>query len=377
MSDDPLNIFITRFDAAPGRRCGVKDLFDTAGIRTTYGSRIYADHVPERDATSWARLREAGWVLAGKTNLHEFAYGTSSANPWYGPVRNPHDPSRIAGGSSGGSAAGIVTGAFELGLGSDTGGSIRIPASMCGVVGFKPAYGAVPLDGCWPLVPWLDHVGPIAADVPTCAEAFATLAERPAAQPIAAGGLTIGAMADLDDVDPTIAAVYRATLDRLRDAGTTIVSRDLPAPPADLLRLRLVTATFVHRATFPARREDYDPNVARKLDRGLDPLSYLEALGVLDDAEIWKRTCAARLAGADLIAMPTIPVSPPLVASDEFAARGDILRHTVPFNHLGWPAISVPCGRDGLGMPVGLQLAAPDDDTVLGAALALEEVIRG
>jgi aspartyl-tRNA(Asn)/glutamyl-tRNA(Gln) amidotransferase subunit A len=135
---DPLNIFITRCETSGSRRCGVKDLFHTAGVRTTYGSRIYGDHVPTKDAIAWQRLAADGWTMAGKTNMHEFAYGTSSQNPWYGTVGNPHDPGRVAGGSSGGSAAGIVTGEFEMGLGTDTAGSIRIPASWCGVVGFKP-----------------------------------------------------------------------------------------------------------------------------------------------------------------------------------------------------------------------------------------------
>ena len=132
MTDD-LAIFITPLASTGSRRCGVKDLIDTAGIRTTYGSRVYGDHVPAADAPSWARLRDAGWTLAGKTNLHEFAYGVTSQNLWYGTVRNPHDATRVAGGSSGGSAAGIVTGAFELGLGTDTAGSIRLPSAFCGV----------------------------------------------------------------------------------------------------------------------------------------------------------------------------------------------------------------------------------------------------
>jgi aspartyl-tRNA(Asn)/glutamyl-tRNA(Gln) amidotransferase subunit A len=375
--DDPLNVFITRLDAAGSRRCGVKDLFDTAGIRTTYGSRIFSDHVPDRDATAWVRLREAGWTMAGKTNLHEFAYGTSSANPWYGPVRNPSDPDRVAGGSSGGSAAGIVTGDFELGLGSDTGGSIRIPASFCGVVGFKPTYGAIPLDGCWPLIPWLDHAGPIAADVGLCAAAHAVMAGVPEAAPRAADSLTIGTAADLSHVDPGVAEAYLAAIGRLRETGVRVVERDLPPMPPSLLKLRLAAATYTHRGLFPARRDEYDPSVARKLDRGLEPFSYFESLEVKEEESAWKATCAGLVADIDLLAMPTIPVPPPLIASDEYQVRGDVLRHTQPFNHLGWPAISVPCGRDALGLPVGLQLAGPGDDVVLGGALTLEAAIRG
>jgi aspartyl-tRNA(Asn)/glutamyl-tRNA(Gln) amidotransferase subunit A len=375
--DDPLNVFITRLDSSGSRRCGVKDLFDTAGIRTTYGSRIYADHVPERDAEAWVRLRDAGWTMAGKTNLHEFAYGSSSANPWYGPVRNPQDPERVAGGSSGGSAAGIVTGEFELGLGTDTGGSIRIPAAMCGVVGFKPSFGAVPIDGCFPLMPSLDHVGPIAADVATCADAFATLAARPAAARVPADGVTVGVATDLGHVEPAVRGAFDQSVGRLREAAVRVVDLDLPAMPDGLLHLRLVAATFTHRHMFPSRRAEYDPNVARKLDRGLEPLSHLAALGFAEEGETWERACREAIRPVDLVAMPTIPVPPPLISSDEYEARGQVLRHTVPFNHLGWPVITVPCGRDGVGTPVGMQLAGLDDDLVLGAALALEEPIRG
>jgi aspartyl-tRNA(Asn)/glutamyl-tRNA(Gln) amidotransferase subunit A len=375
--DDPLNVFITRMDASGPRRCGVKDLFDTAHIRTTYGSRIYADHVPDRDAEAWIRLREAGWTLAGKTNLHEFAYGSSSANPWYGPVRNPHDPERVAGGSSGGSAAGIVTGDFELGLGTDTGGSIRIPAAMCGVVGFKPSHGAVPLDGCYPLIPWLDHIGPIASDAATCVDAFATLSATPPAAPIAADTVRVGIATDLEHVDPGVRSAFDAGVGRLREAGVTVVDLDLPPMPPGLLRLRMVACAFTHRVTFPARRAEYDPNVARKLERGLDPLSHIEALGFADEGEQWKRACKAAVRAVDLVAMPTIPVPPPYIASDEYETRGQVLRHTLPFNHLTWPTITLPCGRDGVGMPVGMQLSGLDDAVVLGASLTLEEPVRG
>ncbi len=377
MSDDPLNVFITRCDGPAGRRCGVKDLFDTAGVRTTYGSRIYADNIPRQDATAWARLRGAGWTLAGKTNLHEFAYGVTSANPHYGPVRNPHDPSRSAGGSSGGSAAGIVTGEFELGLGTDTAGSIRIPASACGVVGFKPSWGAVPMEGCFPLVPWLDTAGPMAADTATCAAAFAVLAQRPPATPVDTAALTVGVMSGLDEVEPAIAAAYASALDRLRESGVRLLTVDLPRVPRGAVRVRMVDAAFVHRATFPSRAAEYGEDVRVKLAAGREPLEHLEALALLEEQEAWRLACRRLSEGADLVAMPTLPVPPPLIETFEGDVRGAIFRHTHVFNHLGWAALTVPCGRDGLGLPVGLQLAAPDDDLLLGAGLALEPAIRG
>jgi len=153
---------------APGIPLAVKDLFDTAGLVTTYGSSIFAEHVPQQTAEAVRLLEAAGYVDVGKTNLHEFAYGVTSMNPHYGWVPNPVRERRIAGGSSGGSAAALAAGLADAALGTDTGGSIRIPAAYCGVVGFKPTYGLVSLEGCWPLAPSYDHAGPMARTVSEC-----------------------------------------------------------------------------------------------------------------------------------------------------------------------------------------------------------------
>ncbi len=376
---DPLNIFITRCDSGGTRRCGVKDLFHTAGVRTTYGSRLYRDHVPANDAVAWSRLVTDGWTMAGKTNLHEFAYGTSSQNPWYGTVGNPHDPGRVAGGSSGGSAAGIVTGDFELGLGTDTAGSIRIPASWCGVVGFKPTHGAVPSDGCAALVPWVDHVGPIAADTVTCADAFAVLAQRPRAtalDPSSLAAVVVEAVAGIT-VDDSVAAAFAGGIGRLREAGVAATPSDWERLPLGIVQMRLTAAAHVHRSTFPAQRELYGPDVAFKLDRGRVPLTEAEQLGHMAEADTWKAGCRERLGAAQLVIMPTIPIGPPPVDVDEVSLRGTVFAHTQLFNHLGWPSITIPCGRDADGMPVGMMLSGPGDDVVLGAALALEDAIRG
>src|SRR6266545_2543610 len=162
-------IFLARPDTPSGGiRLAVKDLFDTAGLTTTYGSSIFADHVPAETAEAVRLLEAAGYANIGKTNLHEFAYGVTSMNPHFGWVPNPVAPGRIAGGSSGGSAAALAAGLADAALGSDTGGSIRIPAAWCGVVGFKPTYGLVPLEGCFPLAPSFDHAGPMATSVPAC-----------------------------------------------------------------------------------------------------------------------------------------------------------------------------------------------------------------
>jgi aspartyl-tRNA(Asn)/glutamyl-tRNA(Gln) amidotransferase subunit A len=165
-----VTIFLARPErVGEGIRLAVKDLFDTAGLRTTYGSILFADHVPERTAEAVARLEAAGYANVGKTNLHEFAYGITSYNPHFGDVPNPVAPNRTAGGSSAGSAAALAAGLADAALGSDSGGSIRIPAACCGLVGFKPSRGLVALEGCFPLAPGFDHAGPMGRDVETCA----------------------------------------------------------------------------------------------------------------------------------------------------------------------------------------------------------------
>src|SRR5439155_20831854 len=170
-------IFLARPDApAGGIRLAVKDLFDTAGLTTTYGSAIFAEHVPGETAAAVQRLEAAGYANVGKTNLHEFAYGVTSMNPHFGWVPNPVAPGRIAGGSSGGSAAALAAGLADAALGSDSGGSIRIPAAYCGIVGFKPTFALVPIEGCWPLAPSYDHAGPMARTVRECAAMLEPLA---------------------------------------------------------------------------------------------------------------------------------------------------------------------------------------------------------
>src|SRR5262245_53092451 len=164
-------------EPSEGIRLAVKDLFDTAGLTTTYGSIIYAEHIPERSAEVVTRLEAAGYANVGKTNLHEFAYGITSVNPHFGTVPNPRYPGRMAGGSSGGSAAAIAAGLAEVALGTDSGGSIRIPAACCGIVGFKPGYGLVSMDGVFPLAPSFDHGGPMGASVGACEEMLGVLVD--------------------------------------------------------------------------------------------------------------------------------------------------------------------------------------------------------
>src|SRR5262245_37799993 len=206
----PNGIFLARpEEPAEGIRLAVKDLFDTAGLVTTYGSIIYADHVPDTSAEAVTRLEAAGYANIGKTNLHEFAYGITSVNPHFGTVPNPAFPGRMAGGSSGGSAAALAAGLADAAIGTDSGGSIRIPAACCGIVGFKPSYGLVSLEGCFPLAPSFDHAGPMARSVGECAAMMEVLADG--FEPVALGSLEeveVG-IAWLELADPLVAARVR------------------------------------------------------------------------------------------------------------------------------------------------------------------------
>src|SRR6476661_2210920 len=198
-------VFITELEPGDGVRLAVKDLFDTAGIRTTYGSAVFAEHVPARSAEAVLRLEAAGYANVGKTNLHEFAYGITSENPHFGSVPNPIAPDRIAGGSSGGSAAALAAGLVEAALGTDTGGSIRIPAACCGIVGFKPTFDLVSTRGCFPLAPTFDHVGPMACTVEACTEMMRWLAPGFTAHvPSSTGNLRVG-IGWLDEAAPLVA----------------------------------------------------------------------------------------------------------------------------------------------------------------------------
>src|SRR6478735_1841858 len=223
---EPSGIFLARPEEPfEGKRLAVKDLFDTAGLPTTYGSIIYADHVPERSAEAVTLLEAKGFANVGKTNLHEFAYGITSVNPHYGTVPNPAFPGRMAGGSSGGSAAALAAGYADAALGTASGGSIRIPAACCGITGFKPSYGLVPIDGVFPLAPSFDHAGPMARDVEGCVEMMEALVPGFAATEQALGDLQVAA-AWLDGAEPLVRT-------RLGEAaGTFTAAAPIEAPLA-------------------------------------------------------------------------------------------------------------------------------------------------
>jgi aspartyl-tRNA(Asn)/glutamyl-tRNA(Gln) amidotransferase subunit A len=373
-------------DQAPllGVPVAVKDLFATAGVRTTAGSRILRDWVPRRDAAAVARLRQAGAVLVGKTNLHEFAYGVTTSNPHWGVARNPWDPSRTPGGSSGGSAIAVVTGMCAGALGSDTGGSIRIPAALTGCVGLKPTYGAVPLGGCVPLAWSLDHAGPITRRVEDAGLLFEVLAGRPAPSRQRRDGLRIGILRGelVEDVDPDVRSAVDAALFALRKDSVQVREIRLPelalSVAAQLVTLRS-EASAVHHRWLRSRKRSYGRDVLLRLQLGalIPAIDYVFAQRARDRLLTALARCFERV---DVIALPTTPILAPRIGervhrwkTGSEPIEGALVRLTLPFNLTGAPAISVPCAI-ARGLPVGLQLAGAwgDEGSVLELARLVE-----
>ena len=362
-------VFLAR-PASPGAgiRLAVKDLFDTAGLATTYGSAIFAEHVPDATAEAVGRLEAAGYANVGKTNLHEFAYGITSVNPHYGTVPNPRWPGRMAGGSSGGSAAAVAAGLADAALGSDSGGSIRIPAACCGVVGFKPTHGLLPAAGCFPLAPSFDHVGPLAGDVEACTRAMDVFGV--ARRDVTAAELSVGA-AWLDRCDPLVRA-------RLEHAAALLGARPVDFPlPDGVGEVFMREVADVHRELFGEHAGRYGDDVRAKLERCLAVTDeqYETALRARDT---YRARADEALAGFDLLLTPTLAfVAPRLPVADE-EIREATIRFTFPFNALGWPALALPCGgvaEDGLPASAQLVGRAGDDALVLAAGETLEAAL--
>ena len=389
----------------PGPLAGVpvgwKDLIDTAGITTTYGSAIFRDHVPDRDADVVERFATAGAVCVAKLATHELAWGTSTTNPHFGACRNPHDRDRVPGGSSGGSGAALAAGLVAAAPGTDTGGSIRCPASCCGVVGLKPTFGRVSLAGIRPLCHTLDHCGPMARTVAGCALQLEVMAgpspRDPRTPPVpverwteAAGrgvaGLTVG-VAERSFFEHTaadIAAEARRGVDALREAGATVVEVDMGWPTvfgeADPFTAEEAATVWQF---WPERRGDLGADVVHDLERaeGLHGVDVgIMSLHRLDYGARMHEQLAAE--GIDLVATPAQAFPPPPIGVETVAFASHPKFHitsamcalTQIFNVLGWPAISVPSGHDALGLPVGLQLAALPwrEDYCLAAAAVVE-----
>jgi aspartyl-tRNA(Asn)/glutamyl-tRNA(Gln) amidotransferase subunit A len=343
-----------------GRPIVVKDLIDTAGIRTTYGSKIYADHVPDRDAEVVRRVKEAGAVVIGKSHLPEFAWSVLGDNPWHGMCHNPVRPGRTTGGSSSGSAAAIAGGIVELAIGSDTGCSIRLPSAACETVGLKSELGLIPTDGVFPLVPSIDTVGPMARTVADVALLWSVLAGRPVPEP-RLEGLTVGLLRkapDLADGRETessdAAEQWVAELERL---GARVVEARIPDASANPWPVFLHEAGRSHAETYPSRRDEYGAVMQAKLDStvSLDP-TEIEA-GYRAIAE-WR----SYEPDVDLYLSPCYAIELPPEDADELEVRLPLTSFLRWVNLIGWAALAIG----------NLQLIAPRDETVMAAGLAYE-----
>jgi len=361
----PNGIFLARPEQEPGEgiRLAVKDLFDTAGLTTTYGSIVYAGHVPERSAEAVTRLEAADYSNVGKANLHEFAYGITSVNPHFGTVPNPRYPGRMAGGSSGGSAAAIAAGLAEVALGTDSGGSIRIPAACCGVAGFKPSYGLVSLEGVFPLAPSFDHAGPMAGSVEECEAMLRVLADGYQPAPLESLEEVEVGVAWLDRAEPLVQA-------RVRNAAELFPrGREIDFPLAEGIGpVFMREAGDVHRDLFAEFADSYGENVRTKIERCLELTDGEYTAGLRAREELAERAEEA-MDGLDLVLTPTLAFVAPELPVDDLEIRATAIRFTIPFNSLGWPALALPCGPAEDGLPASLQIAGrPGADALVLAA---------
>ena len=366
----------------------IKDLIDVRGIPTTAASRVRVGSAARTDAPVVARLRQAGAILIGKCNLHEFAFGTTGEESAFGPTRNPHDTGRSPGGSSSGSAAAVAAGFSFASVGTDTGGSIRIPSAACGLVGLKPAFGELPCDGVVPLSQSLDHVGPLARSVSDAGVLYRVMAgeERPAtlmpADASGPHGLRLGLPRTyfLDHLDPGVRNSFDQAIERLRFAGCVVNDVEIKHA-ADIvpiyLHIVLTEAAAYHTRTLESCPEDYTPAVRLRLEIGRYVLAedYVRAQR---GRELLRQEVEAALARHDALVLPTLPIpAPPLGASTvvvggtEDSVRNVTLRLTQLFSLTGHPAISIPCGTTPEGLPCGLQLVGPAGRTTDLLALAL------
>ena len=361
---------------------GIKDLVYTKGVRTTMASAFFEDHVPEDDAAIARRLREAGTVLLGKTNTHEFAYGPTGDRSFFGPTRNPHDPARISGGSSGGSGAAVATGLCYGAIGSDTGGSIRIPAALCGVVGMKPTFGRVGKSGVFPLAWTLDHVGPMTRTVEDNALLLSALvghdpqdlysADRPAedfARDLERGlrGSAVGVPTAFyfEHVDREVEARVRESVEAFRSLGAVVREVEVPNVWETLHAQRLTLAAEAYAVHEERLKSDPD----RFDDQGLERLLQGEELRAHRYANAQRRKLRSRrefeevLGEVDVILSPSVPIPATEIGQRQASINGHeeavysaLTRLTGPTNMNGLPSLSVPCGTTASGLPVGLQL---------------------
>jgi aspartyl-tRNA(Asn)/glutamyl-tRNA(Gln) amidotransferase subunit A len=369
----------------------IKDLFDIRGVPTTAASRVREKHVAERDAPAIAHLRQAGAVFVGKTNLHEFAFGTTNEDSAFGLARNPHDRARSPGGSSGGSAISVAAGMALATIGTDTGGSIRIPAAACGIVGLKPTLGELAIDGVVPLSRTLDHIGPLAQSVTDASLLYHAMmgdvsAKPPAPMPIHGLRLAVPRKYFCDLLDDEVRARFEEALERLRAAGARIDEIEIhhAAEIAPVyLHLVMADAAAYHAATLESMPEKYTTNVRLRLEMGRYVLGedYVRALA---GRERIRREVDAALAQHDALILPSLPIPAPLLGANTVQVgaavepvRNLMLRLTQPFNITGHPAIAMPSGLTANKLPCSVQLVGRrgQTDTLLRVALACESQI--
>jgi aspartyl-tRNA(Asn)/glutamyl-tRNA(Gln) amidotransferase subunit A len=356
--DEPLR----RADAGPlaGRTLLVKDLIDTAGIRTTYGSRVYGDHVPASNATVVDRVLDAGGAMLGKANLAEFAWGVLGTNEWYGTVHNPVHPGRTTGGSSSGNAAAIAAGLCDLGIGTDTGCSVRLPSAACEIVGLKTRLGNVPTDGVYPLCPSFDTVGPLGRSVADVGARWSVLSGRAVPEPALAGrtvGLLRRAPNLADGRETETSDAVDEWVGRLEGLGARVVEAEMPGPTADTWPVFLHEAARSHAATFPSRAAEYGRAIRAKLEAAhrVETEAVLEGYRALLQ---WRQL----VPDVDLYVCPCVAIDLPAEDADELEVRLPLSSFMRWVNLLGWSGLAIG----------NMQLVAPHDETVLAAGLAWE-----
>ncbi|PWB61202.1 MAG: amidase [Bradyrhizobiaceae bacterium] len=367
----------------------IKDLFDVAGEPTRAGSTIRAEAPPARaDAPAVRRLRAAGAVIVAKTNMTEFAFSGVGLNPHYGTPGNPADRARIPGGSTSGGAVAVADGMCEIAIGSDTGGSTRIPAALCGIVGFKPSQRRVPIGGAFPLSFTLDSIGPMAASVADCAAADAVMAGEEPATPAPArlAGLRFGVPQGLPlaDLDETVSARFAAAVELLQKAGARLSDEPMPLL-SDMLRINAVggfapaEAYAIHRDDLAQRGEAFDPNVRARIERGAK-LAAADYIAMARERVRLVAAMDAQLAPLDALVLPTTPIVAPRIdevaTPETFGARNmALLRNTSLANFFDLTAISLPLPREGR-LPVGLMLVARNgaDRRLFEIAAAIERL---